>query len=54
MNEPKWEYTPYMTANYPIILKDCETNEPYLHFKKSKIKVADLLKLEGFQAEKIK
>ena len=47
----KWERTPNMIAEYPVILKDCETNEPYLHYMKSKIKIADLIKIEGFEVK---
>ena len=52
MNGIKWEYTPHITTKNPIILKDLETKEPYLHYGKRRIKIADLTKLEGFETEK--
>ena len=44
-----WKATPNMTADYPIILKDVDTQEPYLHYKKRKIKVSELTKLSGWE-----
>lgn len=48
---PKWEPVFGMIADDPIILKDFDTSEPYLHYKRCKIKIEDLLKLDGWNPE---
>lgn len=48
---PKWEPTFNMIADSPIILKDFDTDERYLHYKRCKIKIKDLLKLDGWNPE---
>lgn len=48
---PKWEPVFSMIADDPIILKDFDTSEPYLHYKRCKIKIEDLLKLDGWNPE---
>ena len=52
MKDVKWTDAYGVNAEYPIILKDCDTKEPYLHYGKRKIKVADLTILEGFEPTK--
>jgi len=42
----EWEDTPHITSDSPIVLKDCVTHEPYLHFGNRKLRIADLTALE--------